>query len=210
MDAAQEAVGRREQKKLETRQALKDSALDLALEYGIEALTVEAISATVMVAPRTFFNYFARKEDALVAEPAVPVEEIQRMLLERPSEESPLQALRVVLAQCDFFGTNHMGRRRALARKKLVQEHPPLMARQLTHYAWVERALAEALAERLGTDPGPDLRPDLLAAIAVSTLRVAMRRWSTDGEQSLERQIDKGFALLEQGDLLGAQPSPAH
>src|SRR5699024_1808460 len=60
------SLGRREQKKLETRRAIRNAGLDLALENGLESLTVELIAHTAGVSPRTFFNYFASKEDALV------------------------------------------------------------------------------------------------------------------------------------------------
>src|SRR5699024_9519591 len=168
------SLGRREQKKLETRQALKDSALDLALDQGVETLTVEAISEAAGVSPRTFFNYFARKEDALVAEAAEAATDLHRMLLERPADEPPLHALRAVIAQSDFFDVARARRERILARQRLVQEHPPLMSRQLAQYASMERTFAAALTERLGADPDNDLRPELLAALTVSVLRVAM------------------------------------
>lgn len=200
------ARGLREQKKWETRQALKDAALELALAHGMDALTVDAISDAATVAPRTFFNYFACKEDALVAEPTQSLPDMQRMLCERPADEAPLGALRAVITQCDLFGAAHMDRERALARQRLVQNHPPLLARQLAQYVTVERAFAAALAERLGAGPEPDLRPELLAALAVSTVRVAMRRWSADGTRTLEEQVEAAFTQLEHVDLFDALP----
>jgi AcrR family transcriptional regulator len=61
-------VGMRERKKAETRAALRQAALRLALERGVENVTAEAIAAVTDVAPRTFHNYFANKEEAVVAE----------------------------------------------------------------------------------------------------------------------------------------------
>ncbi|MHA6800275.1 TetR/AcrR family transcriptional regulator [Bounagaea algeriensis] len=198
--------GRREQNKVKTRRALKDAALDLALEQGMESLTVEAISEAAEVAPRTFFNYFACKEDALIVEAAEVAADLHRMITERPSAEPPLRALRAVIAQSDVFGAVHADRKRILARQRLVHEHPSLMSRQLAQYARVERIFTEALAERLGVDPEQDLRPELLAALTVSVLRVAMRRWTADGQQPLYQQIDAAFDLLERGEL--SEPPP--
>ncbi|HLR93260.1 MAG TPA: TetR family transcriptional regulator [Jiangellaceae bacterium] len=201
VDGSPESLGRREQKKLKTRRVLKDAALDLALEQGVESLTVEAISEAAEVAPRTFFNYFSCKEDALVSEAAEAAADLHRMIVERPSAEPPLRALRAVIGQSDAISVAHADRERFLARQRLVQEHPPLMSRQLAQYARVERTFADALAERLGVDPDQDRRPELLAALTVSVLRVAMRRWTTDGQQSLYQQIDAAFDLLERGEL---------
>lgn len=200
------SLGRREQNKVKTRRALKDAALDLALEQGMESLTVEAISEAAEVAPRTFFNYFACKEDALVVEAAEVAADLHRMIIERPSAEPPLRALRAVIAQSDFFSAVPADRKRILARQRLVQEHPSLMSRQLAQYARVERTFAEALAERLGVDPDQDLRPELLAALTVSVLRVATRRWTADEQQPMYQQIDAAFDLLERGELSEAPP----
>ena len=63
-----EVIGRRERKKAATRSALCRAAMRLALERGVENVTLEAIAAEADVAPRTFHNYFASKEDAIVAE----------------------------------------------------------------------------------------------------------------------------------------------
>ncbi len=200
-DASLTPLGWREQKKLKTRRALKDAALDLALERGMESLTVEAISEAAQVSPRTFFNYFACKEDALVAEAGEAAAALHGAIIERPAEEPPLRVLRAVIAQSDFFSPAYVDRERILARQKLIMEHPPLMSRQLAQYAHVERVFSDALAMRLGVDPQEDLRPDLLAAITVSVLRTTMRRWSANGQQPLYEQIDAAFAGLEREEL---------
>ena len=69
--ATVEPQGRRERKKAETRRAIRDAALERALELGVEHLTVTEITEAVDISPRTFFNYFSCKEDALVTDGAV-------------------------------------------------------------------------------------------------------------------------------------------
>ena len=171
-------VGLRERKKLQTRRTIRGAALDLAIELGLENLTVEAIADAANISPRTFFNYFAHKEDALVTDAAaVAVALRPAPRWARPSHESPLHVVRAVITEYDPFSLVNADRQRALARQKLVQENPRLLARQLGVYAILEAELAQAVAERLDVDPEADLRPALVASVAAAAMRVAVRRW---------------------------------
>ena len=59
-------TGLRERKKLDTRRALSDAALQLAFDRGgLDAVTREEIAALAGVSLRTFNNYFAGKYEAL-------------------------------------------------------------------------------------------------------------------------------------------------
>jgi len=188
-------LGRRERKKQDTRRALKDAALSLAQQNGIEHVTVEDITDAVGVSPRTFFNYFDCKEDALVGQTTGVSEEVHAAILARPADEPVLQTLRYAVAESHLLQEAHSHREQMLARQRLVHQNPALMARQLAQAVALERTLAAALTERMGADPNEDLRPQLLASVAVGVLRVALRRWAREGAQ-LDDLIDESFATL--------------
>lgn len=59
-------TGLREAKKARTRASLARAALQLVAEEGLHGTTVEAIAARADVSPRTFFNYFDSKDEAVV------------------------------------------------------------------------------------------------------------------------------------------------
>src|SRR3546814_13152874 len=87
----------RSRKKLATYRALAHAARELTAERGLEAVTVDDIAAAADVSPRTFFNYFSSKEQAIVGvEPAV-LEDLAASLLERPRAEPPIEAVAAVL-----------------------------------------------------------------------------------------------------------------
>ncbi|MGO1193334.1 MAG: TetR/AcrR family transcriptional regulator [Nesterenkonia sp.] len=196
-------VGLRERKKLQTRRTIRGAALDLAIELGLENLTVEAIADAANISPRTFFNYFAHKEDALVTDAAAVAVALRPHIVARPSHESPLHVVRAVITEYDPFSLVNADRQRALARQKLVQENPRLLARQLGVYAILEAELAQAVAERLDVDPEADLRPALVASVAAAAMRVAVRRWTADDSAQLTELLVACFDELE-GGLLAA------
>src|SRR5580698_7084703 len=63
-----EIPGLRERKRVATRQAIQRAVLRLALDRGIERVTVEDISRDADISPRTFFNYFVSKEAAMAGD----------------------------------------------------------------------------------------------------------------------------------------------
>lgn len=200
-DERPEQLGRRERKKIETRGAIRAAALSLALEHGVEHFTIAQVSEVADIAPRTFFNYFSCKEDALVGDGSLAAADLRERIAERPGSEEPLDTLRAVLVASPLVSGVEADREQMLLRQQLIQDHLALRSRQLAQFATVERALAEGLAERMEVDPDEDLRPELLASIALGVMRVAMRWWAADGSRSLGDLVVAGFDLLQHESL---------
>ena len=195
--------GRRERKKLATRQALQDVALRLVAERGLDQVTVEDISEAADVATRTFFNYFSSKEEALLGNMPENVATVQRMVVDRPAAEAPLEAVCQVLRAM----TLRLAERREerLLRQQVIERHPGLLARQLGEYASFEQALAAAVAERLGAGRADALYCRVVAAVAVAAARSAVSTWMADkGRRPLAGMVDAAFAQLRD---LGAPPT---
>src|SRR5882672_9333164 len=88
---------RREHKKARTRDDLVQAALGLFSKQGFDATTVEDIAAAARVSPRTFFRYFANKEEVLFHHKDEDLASLQAALSARPPGESALQALRATV-----------------------------------------------------------------------------------------------------------------
>jgi AcrR family transcriptional regulator len=190
--------GLRERKKLATRSALHEAALRLVAERGLDAVSVDDIAERADVSPRTFFNYFASKDDAVVGlDPAMP-RQAADAFRSRPAEESPVEALRAVQR-----GTAaDMARDPELwpLRMKVIDAHPVLVGRLTAAFGESERVLAEAIAERTGTGVGVDVYPTLLAAAQSSVMRTALHRWLVSGfTASLPRLVDEAWDVLVAG-----------
>lgn len=198
--------GLREWKKTTTAAALRSAALRLASERGLAHVTVEDIAAAAGVSARTFFNYFACKEDALVVPGAGLSEKVAGALAARPEGEPIVRAVQQsLLGLLAGFDPPPELREDWALRAGLVESNPDsLLPRQMAAYASFEATLAQAIAARTGTDVDADLMPGLLAAVVAAASRSAMARWCHSPGSSLAAlfaesldAVASGFAALD-------------
>ena len=175
-------AGLRERKKLATRQALHQAAVGIAVERGLQRLTIEAIADAADVSRRTFSNYFASKEEALLYSDQLRVRQLLDLVRARPEAEAPWLALSAAALQ---LVSDHGSDPRWVAQMRLLRRQPSLLAQQIATYGEAERALAQSVAERLGPSAERELRARLLAAALLTALRVAVQQWVEDPRSSL-------------------------
>jgi AcrR family transcriptional regulator len=191
-------AGLRERKKLATRLALHRAALQLVAERGLDKVSVDDIAERAGVSPRTFFNYFSSKDDAVVGlDPAAP-QHLAEQFTGRPVDESPVEGLRAVQREMAV----EMAEDRELwpLRMKVIDTHPVLIGRLVAAFGESERVLAEAIAQRTGTQAGVDVYPSLLAAVQACAMRTALHRWlATDFTASLPHLVDEAWNVLAAG-----------
>lgn len=168
-------AGLRERKKQRTRLALVDAALDLFLSQGYEATTIDEIVAAVEVSQRTFFRYFATKEDVVTGFLGETDQLLTEALAARPREERPFAALfgalRVVLRAIAAGDPADSARFRRV--RQVIETTPSLMAAQMARYSAAAEALAVQIARREDVDPVEDMRPRIVVAFFMSAVKVA-------------------------------------
>ena len=193
-------TGLRERKKQRTRDALIRTAHELFVTKGYDATTVDEIAAAVDVSQRTFFRYFASKEDVALALQRMIDERYVTAVHERAPGEPPLELLRRTLDESwDSIGEAlqeivpielHM------RMWQVVETTPTLLAAVLRHSAEMEEQLAAEIARREGVDVDADPRPRVLVAAYSGVLRAAVRRWGASGDTSMEavRRVVESYA----------------
>ena len=190
--------GLRERRKRLTAAELEAAALRLFGERGFDAVTVDDIAAEADVSRRTFFRYFASKEDVLLADHFVQLARLREAIAARPAGEPVLTALRNALLSMssDFEDRKEM----VILRGRIMRETPSLQARSLVHQKTWEDAMQEMVADRLGVDPILDLRPGVVASTTLAAMRVAFQTWLTAGAKGdLIAMTAEALDLLDGG-----------
>jgi AcrR family transcriptional regulator len=169
--------GLRERKKLAVRRALGSAAIRLAVERGLENVTIEDITAEADVSLRTFGNYFSSKYEAICAIGSDRARRIGAELLARPAHEPLWEAIcAAILAH--YEGADRAPDAQWLAGLKLVLSSPAIRGEYLKVTSEMQQALAEAIAARTGIDMGQDMYPRILAGAVIAATQVAVRRWA--------------------------------
>jgi AcrR family transcriptional regulator len=180
---APEAGGLRERKKRLMRQQLSDTATEMFLARGFDAVRVTEIAEACGVSEKTVFNYFPTKESLILdrleatmaslrtglAEPGVaPVEaalrildyELSAMTSWLAAQDDPVQAGTSIRR----FGT-------------LIQDAPSLRAYQSDMMDQFTAVAAEILAGRVGMSPD-DPEPQIAATALLGLWRIQFQRLS--------------------------------
>jgi AcrR family transcriptional regulator len=180
---------RRERKKRQMRDALIHAALELFQAKGYEHTAVREITDAVDVSERTFFRYFASKEDLALSFMRDRLDRFLEALTARPPAEEPLTAVRNAfhdaMREAEPGGlpgdleTN-------LSVIRLIESSPALLAANLRYTHEHNDELVGVLARREGVDPATDRRPQLLAAMFGSVVFLADREWRDQGSAGPE------------------------
>jgi AcrR family transcriptional regulator len=190
--------GLRERKKQATRLALHEAALRLVAERGLDGVSIDDIAERAHVSPRTFFNYFPSKDDAVLGlDPTAP-QHLAGLFTGRPAEESAVEAVRAVHREM----AAEMAEDRELwpLRLTVIDAHPALIGRLVAGFGESERVLAVAIAERTGSRLGNDVYPSLLASVQACVMRTALHRWlATDFTASLTDLVDEAWDVVAAG-----------
>ncbi|MFJ8598391.1 TetR/AcrR family transcriptional regulator [Streptomyces shenzhenensis] len=196
-----------ERRKAETRMEIARAAARLFAGRGLRATRAEDIAQAAGVAPRTFYRYFATKEEAVAPLYAAGAQRWAEAVRAAPAD-LPLpaaleHATRHVLTPGTGVSTASWEWIRTLVR--LAHTSPALRRVWAEVCQAAERTLAETLEARLGppaADTGPDASgtpssPELCfgAAVASAAVRVAVESWAAGSAAATGEEGPAALAL---------------
>ncbi|MEV7555182.1 TetR family transcriptional regulator [Amycolatopsis sp. NPDC089917] len=198
MTTSGEPATLRERKKLRTRQALAETAIELFGEHGFDTTPLDALLDAVEVSRRTFFRNYRSKEDvALTA-----VKQLWSDFLVTLDGTEKSGSLVDVFRDALLTTLDHMDDawyERFPATLRLIDRSASLNGHSLRHCAEIQ---TEA-AHRLG-DPR-DLELRMLIEFCVATWRCALDEWLPDcAPGELPGHVRRAFSAMNDSLLLRA------
>ncbi|MFF2806320.1 TetR/AcrR family transcriptional regulator [Streptomyces sp. NPDC058000] len=212
LDAA-DRLPLRERKKLRTREALVNTALELFTERGFHRVTLDELCDAVDTSKRTFFRHFTSKEDVAMA----PLQDLWRAFLAdletcEPTGGPLMELLQeALLTALDGTPAADWPQRVRLSRR-LAAQNPSMDAHGLRFCQDTSRAAVHVLHRRFGLPAADDLRPRLAVDLLVAAFHCALDSWTSlpgDPTRSdLATHLRDASAALPEALTLTTAPAP--
>jgi AcrR family transcriptional regulator len=179
---------------------IERAALELFARSSPEDVTIDRIAEAAGISNRTFFRYFATRDEVLAALPRRSLGRVSELVRARPASESVLQA----------FTEAERSRRLDPSESELVLlwgivvERSPVAANKALAHSAVSSAGTYQLliAERIGSDPDDPAVGAMAAAIA-GVISYEFGRWMRlGGRAPLGQMIADALTVLKDIDKL--------
>jgi AcrR family transcriptional regulator len=188
------------------RTDLERIAIGLFAERGFDAVTVDDIAAAAGMSQRTFFRYFATKDEVVLEYERHLLRRLLAAFDARPVGEGAVTALREA-----FLTTSHVeprDRADVVRLGRILESAPSLQARADGERVAERRALAERVAARMGVPVG-DMRARAVVAAMTGVADAEFRAWTrSGGKGDPAARIATALELVERGLTELDRPCP--
>ncbi|WP_217634344.1 TetR/AcrR family transcriptional regulator [Herbiconiux ginsengi] len=203
--------GLRDRKRQETRARIERAAAELVLAHGLPGVTVDAISEAAEISPRTFFNYFESKEDAIVGLHGLDeTTETIATHLAREEQQNDLVGSTVRLL-FEVWGTALPDSSLKEIRMEILRRNPELLERHMAQMGRMMQQLSAAVRTLAGessadeTTTPTDSRPsspswsEPVLALCGAAVRLTVKDWIAGGStESSDVLESRAIALVRE------------
>jgi AcrR family transcriptional regulator len=173
------------------RGAIWDAAIDLFAQKGFNETTVDEIAAAAGVSRRSFFRYFASKDDLMSAGIATFGAALTEAIRSEPRACSYIEVVRRTVLLVAGEAARQPRTRKVI---QIARDNPSARQAQLSRMADLEEQVTEAFAKRCAR--GDAVKPRLLAHLLLATLDVTFRTWADREGQDISRVGEQVLAAL--------------
>ncbi|QBD76346.1 TetR family transcriptional regulator [Ktedonosporobacter rubrisoli] len=173
-DDSAQRISLRERKKRLVQTTIEETALRLFQQQGYEQTSIQDIAEAVMMSTRTFFRYFASKEEVLFGPIHTSLYESMRVLQQVAPTATPHAALRTTfMHMADLY---QQQRASFLIRYQVAAQTPSIASIYLYTMMEKEPEICDVLCSRLdGSMDYHEMR--LLVGMYMAVFRIAVEIW---------------------------------
>ena len=184
------------------RAAVERIALDLALEHGYDAVTVEMICDAALVSMSTFFNYFGSKDRAVLGPEPQPLDGQRLAAFAAGHGDALSDLLRLLVAD---WPVDPAERELILKRLDLTERTPALRAAHIARLDRASEQVEQAALRRLGRERATDTteRAKMLVSLSHAAMHWMLGRLRVEPAISWHDLVDRAVAVLR--DVAGGQ-----
>ena len=172
----------RERTRRAVRGELAQLAVSLFVEKGYDETTIDDLAAAAGMSKRTFFRYFASKEELVMGKYEFFGEQLAEDLAARPAGEPIWVSLRQVFGRVADHVENDARRAESVAMEKIVRDHPTLNASYLERVSRMQELVLDEVRTRNGRSDPADPRTVAIVGAAFSCLIAAWSTWLTTNQ----------------------------
>src|SRR6266704_7094803 len=133
----------RERTRRTVRSELAQLAVSLFVEKGYDETTIDDLAAAAGMSKRTFFRYFASKEELVMGKYEVLGEQLAENLAARPAGEPLWASLRQVFGRVVEYSESEARGTASVAMEKIVRDHPALNASYLERVSRIQELVLD-------------------------------------------------------------------
>ncbi|NMI00368.1 mycofactocin system transcriptional regulator [Pseudonocardia acidicola] len=185
-----------------SRSEIEHIALDLFSERGFDTTTVDDIAQAAGIGRRTFFRYYASKNDVPWGAFDEQLHRMRATFAALPAGIPVMAGIRA--AVLDFNEVDPAEQPWHRRRLRLILGTPALQAHSTLRYAAWRQVVADYAAMRLGV-ASDALIPQTIGHACLGVALAAYERWLTEEGAELRQLLGEVFRSLEHG-LVGTRP----
>jgi AcrR family transcriptional regulator len=177
------------------RAAVERIALDLALEHGYDAVTVEMICDAALISPSTFFNYFGSKDRAVLGPEPKPFDEDRLAAFAAGHGDVLTELMLLIIADWPDAPAD---RELILARLDLTERTPALRAAHIARLDRASEQVERAAVRRLGRDAADNTaeRANMLVSLSHAAMHWMIGRLRVEPAIPWTTLVSRAVAVL--------------
>lgn len=189
----------REASRRAVRSQMAASAEALFIAKGFEETTVDEIAAAVGISQRTFFRYFASKDDVILDNLDRLAEDLLAAVAASPVDEPEWDSIHRAFGVIVERLADRERREHGAAVHRIIEDSPHLLAAYLQRLDGIQQRLTDRLLERAAANGSDSDRivTRALVGSAFACLHAAMSHLAAGGDPAqFERHLDQAMTAL--------------